>query len=291
MPATPTGSRWRVIAHSERGASHIRNNLPNQDAVQPSVPPDGGAPVVLAVADGHGSPKSFRSETGASFAVDSAVSVCCDFLESFRDAPATVIKNSAEQQIPRRIIEKWNQQVDQHLSANPFSAAELALVPQGRYPVAYGSTILLVAITDQFLLFFQLGDGEMLVVSDTTGEVTHPIPRDEALIANETTSLCMKNPRPEFRFRFQYAKDSPAGLILLSTDGYPNSFSSPDGFLKVGTDLLEILRTDGGDSVERDLPGWLREASAVGSGDDVTLGIVYRFEPPLVLPREAKDNP
>jgi len=289
MPPGTKPPRWRVIAHSEQGASHVRRNLSNQDAVKSSMPSDGSAPIVLAVADGHGSPKSFRSEIGASFAADSAVTVCCDFLERIRDASATVIKNSAEQQVPRRIIDKWKQQVDQHLSANPFSAGELELVTQERYPVAYGSTVLLVAITNQFLLFFQLGDGEILMVSDT-GEVTRPIPKDPALIANETTSLCMKNALPEFRFRFQHANDPPPGLVLLSTDGYPNSFSSQDGFLKVGTDLLEILRTDGGDSVERDLPGWLRDASTLGSGDDVTLAIVYRVEPLLGVPSEANDN-
>jgi hypothetical protein len=114
--------------------------------------------------------------------------------------------------------------------------------------------------------------------------VTRPIDRDELLIANETTSLCMDDPFPDFRFRFQYVGDSPPGLILLSTDGYPNSFRSQDGFLQVGTDLLDILCTDGGDSVEKDLPGWLREASSGGSGDDVTLGIVYRLAPPLRRP-------
>jgi hypothetical protein len=133
----------------------------------------------------------------------------------------------------------------------------------------------------------------MLVVSDSSGEVTRPIPRDEALIANETTSLCMENPLPEFRFRFQYVRDNPPGIVLLSTDGYPNSFRSQEGFLKVGTDLLEMLRTDGGDSVENDLPGWLQEASTSGSGDDVTLGIVYRLEPSLRRPDVAPlaENP
>jgi hypothetical protein len=244
----------------------------------------------LAVADGHGSPKSFRSDVGAFFAVDSAVSVCSEFLGSIRDASASVIKNSAEQQIPRRIIDKWKQKVDQHFNANPFSPDELKLVAKERYPVAYGSTILLAAISDQFLLFFQLGDGEMLVVSDRSGEVARPIPRDEALIANETTSLCMEDPLPEFRFRFQYVRDTPPGIILLSTDGYPNSFRSQEDFLKVGTDLLGMLRTDGGDSVEKDLPGWLQEASNSGSGDDVTLGIVYRLEPPLGEPVSASSD-
>jgi serine/threonine protein phosphatase PrpC len=284
MPTTTKAFRWRVIARSEQGASHIRNNLPNQDALQPFVLPDGKPPVVLAVADGHGSPKSFRSDIGARYAAESAVSLCSEFLRSIGDASPSAIKNSAEQQLPRQIIETWKQRVAQHFKENPFSQAELNLLAQERYLMAYGSTLLMAAISDTFLLYFQLGDGEMLVVSDATGEVSRPIPRDEALIANETTSLCMDNPLPEFRFRFQYFPESPPGIVLLSTDGYPNSFRSQDDFLKVGTDLLKILRTEGGDAVERDLSGWLREASSGGSGDDVTLGIMYRLEPPLWQP-------
>lgn len=272
--------RWRVIAHTEQGASHVRNNLPNQDAVQPFVLSGGRPPVILTVADGHGSPKSFRSDIGSRFAVESASRLCSAFLQSIGSASPSAIKNSAEQQLPREIIATWKQKVEQHFKENPFSQAESDVLSPQKYLMAYGATLLIAAISDTFLLYFQLGDGEILVVSDS-GEVSRPIPKDESLIANETTSLCMDNPLPAFRFRFQYFPEIPPAIVLLSTDGYPNSFRSDEGFFKVGTDLLEILRTDGGDTVERDLPEWLREASSGGSGDDVTLGIIYRLEPPL----------
>jgi hypothetical protein len=275
VSSTTKNFRWGVIAHSEQGAAHVRSGLPNQDAVHQEVAPDGKPPIVLTVADGHGSPRSFRSDIGSRFAVEVAATACSHFLHGIGAAAPSVVKNAAEQQLPRQIIATWKQRVADHFNANPFSPAEAELLPPERYLVAYGATILIAAITDSFHVYFQLGDGEIIAVSDA-GEVSRPIPNDATLIANETMSLCMENPLPALRFRFQYFPETPPALVLLSTDGYPNSFQSEEDFFKVGTDLLEILRTDGCGAVERDLPGWLRDASDKGSGDDATLGILYR---------------
>ena len=63
-------------------------------------------------------------------------------------------------------------------------------------------------------------------------------------------------------------------LILLSTDGYPNSFRDEAGFLQVGSDILRLIRENGLASVNDQLAGWLRDSTRAGSGDDVTLGIL-----------------
>jgi len=234
---------------------------------------------ILAVADGHGSLKSFRSQTGSKFAVEEAVRLCCEFLSDMKDADLSTIKKSAEQLLTRYIIDAWKKRVLNHIIENPFSQPELGVLPKEKEKrdLAYGSTLLVAAVTDRFLIYFQIGDGEILEVSDKDGQVIRPIPKDESLIANETTSLCMENPLPEFRFRFQnIAESPPPRIILLSTDGYPNSFKTEEGFFKVGTDLLDILQKEGCKAVSQQLPEWLQEASNLGSGDDMTLGILYR---------------
>ena len=87
----------------------------------------------------------------------------------------------------------------------------------------------------------------------------------------------MENAHRMFRFRFQHLQEASPALIMMSTDGYSNSFSSDADFHKVGPDLLRILRTDGPQEVSGLLAGWLSEASAKGSGDDVTLGVIYNL--------------
>lgn len=68
-----------------------------------------------------------------------------------------------------------------------------------------------------------------------------------------------------------------------------NSFSDSAGFLKVGSDLLEMLRADGFDSINASLRGWLEEATRSGSGDDCTLGLICRMDA-LSRPEGAASN-
>jgi len=287
-----TNIHWQVAVHTMRGASHLRSELPNQDAIQASRLPDGLPPIVLAVADGHGSLKSFRSDCGSQFAVEVAVEVCRKFLDdNFRET--SVIKQRAEQQIPRDIFRRWYQRVDKHHARYPFTEEELegqanslgkiesdGVASDQQIRLAYGTTLLAVLVERDFAIYFQLGDGEILEVSEA-GEVTHAIPRDESLIANETSSLCQEEVLKDFRCRIRFFQNSPPAIILLTTDGYPNSFASFPEFLKAGTDYLRMFQKDGFDSVNQSIPGWLEEASREGSGDDITLGLLVRAEPRL----------
>ncbi|MEJ7701142.1 MAG: protein phosphatase 2C domain-containing protein [Pyrinomonadaceae bacterium] len=82
------------------------------------------------------------------------------------------------------------------------------------------------------------------------------------------------------RFSFSRAENFPEqspAMILLSTDGYLNSFSSEAGFFQAATDIQDMLRAENGfDAVSENLKGWLEEATQMGSGDDCTVGIIYR---------------
>jgi serine/threonine protein phosphatase PrpC len=282
--------KWRTIQQSVRGASHKRLQLPNQDAIGAWQPQDDLAPVVMAVSDGHGSAKSFRSDVGAQLAAEVTLAICRDFLERVGDSAPSVVKQFAEQQLPSRLVACWKQKVDEHFRDKPFSDAELdrlegeagptarrTAMAEGKHLTAYGATLLVVMVTDSFVVYLQLGDGDIVTVSESTGDASWVLPRDVELIANETYSLCLDNAVSSFRIRFQRISDSLPSLFLVATDGYVNSFEDESGFLKAGSDILELLHTQGIDGVERDLPNWLDEASGAGSGDDITVGLIYRI--------------
>ena len=63
---------------------------------------------------------------------------------------------------------------------------------------------------------------------------------------------------------------------MLSTDGYANSFADDAGFYQAGTDLLMAIRRLGIRRVTYRLKKWLRSTSELGSGDDITVGLIYR---------------
>lgn len=197
------------------------------------------------------------------------------FLNSQDDVDnLSLIKHAAEEWLPRALVRNWSEAVYEHLQTDP-------LTPEDRLgaesSVAYGATLLVAAVTERFICYLQLGDGDILTVNDR-GEVSQPLAKDERLFANETTSLCAVDAWRDFRVNFQPLSQSHPALVLLSTDGYPNSFRDESGFLQVGSDLLRMIRERGLAHVDADLAGWLRDSTHAGSGDDVTLGILSSLD-------------
>jgi serine/threonine protein phosphatase PrpC len=293
-------ARWKVFAASVRGATHVRQQLPNQDACLFEVGTDGAPPLFVAVSDGHGSERCFRSDVGARLAVETALSECRACLEGSNAASPTEIKDTIERRFLGHLVRAWRRRVALHADEHPFTPEEISRIAGSVAPPderrlsdeqvihAYGATLLVLILTEQFALYLQLGDGEMLVVgespscgnpSEIFAEVSRPLPKDESLIANETTSLFRNDAEHQFRVRLQFFDAQPPALILLCTDGYSNAFESPAGFEQVGGDLLRALREQGGETISQGFAEELDHVSRVGSGDDVTAAVVFRDDP------------
>lgn len=279
---------WRVVGQSVRGASHERSGLPNQDAVGWSPQTGTGMPLVVAASDGHGSARYFRSQTGARLAVETAIEVAISFLDGRSGGGnLSLVKRTAEEWLPKMLVRRWREAVREHVESNPLNEIEIAQLDEIRVASssrkpgdedllrAYGATLLLAVVTGTFILYMQLGDGDILSVSER-GEVSRPLPGDERLFGNETTSLCAFDAWRDFRVCFQTVANTPPALILLSTDGYANSFRHEADFLKVGSDIFEMIRVDGLGHVSESLEEWLAESTRAGSGDDVTMSILCR---------------
>ena len=271
--------RWQATGQSVRGAAHERSGMPNQDAI--CWRPDSGSSLVLSVADGHGSSRYPRSHIGASLAVEIATQLVHDFLSGQADAEnLSLVKRAAEEWLPQALVRAWREAVSDHIKANPLSEIELDALGRGNGDLtkAYGATIVTAAVAERFVLYLQLGDGEILTVTDQ-GAVSKPLVKDDRLFANETTSLCTADAWSDFRVSFQPITHEQPALILLATDGYPNSFRDEAGFLKVGPDILKTIREEGLGRVKDNLERWLSDSTRAGSGDDVTLGILCSFMP------------
>jgi len=289
MTDKKTLTEWRIIGETVPGASHIRAGIPNQDSILYVRESNRTLPIVLSVSDGHGSPKCFRSDRGSRFAVKKAAYLISEFLDERRGNFDTgEIENKGKEYLPQEFVKRWREAVEADLKKEPFTEKEFENLEkksdtrarklvEDNPLLAYGATSLTVAMEEDFILYLQLGDGDMLNVS-ASGEVMKPLPEDPRLLANETTSLCLPKAENDFRFLVQKIPDEqPPAMILLSTDGYLNSFSSEAGFFQAGTDILEMLRAKNGfDAVSENLKGWLEEATRMGSGDDCTVGIIYR---------------
>lgn len=277
---------WIVGGATVRGSSHLRTGQPNQDAIADWCGADQTLPAIVAVADGHGGARHFRSEQGARFAVDAAVRTLRELAEHIDALGDDERAQFAAVEIAPKIVEQWRAQVLQHLAAHPIVDTEwrALLANEGEAAVdsvridpllAYGATLLSALVTPSGVVLAQLGDGDILAVAPD-GSTTRPVPADERLVGNTTTSLCQPNAESDFRVVVLPAARAPLAMLMLSTDGYANSFKTDADFLQVGRDLLAMVVSDGFGKVVKQLPGFLEHASQNGSGDDISLGLLYR---------------
>jgi hypothetical protein len=233
-------------------------------------------PAVLAIADGHGSPHAARSADGARMAVETAVGLLRATAEGAAGGGPAGLQELAAR-LPGALVQRWQEAVLRDVESRPLPergapGGVVDLVASEPFPV-YGTTLLAVAALPEVLLLLQIGDGDILTVTGD-GAVARPLPADPRLAGNETTSLGSPDARGDFRVGVISLSDCAPELILVSTDGYANSFRDDGGFRQVGSDLLGLIRKEGLGAVEASLEGWLNEASQQGSGDDVTLGLL-----------------
>ncbi|HEX3551768.1 MAG TPA: PP2C family serine/threonine-protein phosphatase [Thermoanaerobaculia bacterium] len=279
---------FRVGGASERGALHRKKDLPNQDKIDWYQPADGGLPVLLALSDGHGGDSYIRSHEGSRIAVEVALAVGRELAEQADDTHESKVKQEAEDRLLKRIVSEWLERVGEDLRARPITEEEWESLAtagpkvldrlQKDERIAYGATLLLVIVTRRFLVFCQLGDGDILRI-DPDGETQIVFPTSPDHVGEDTASLCMANAWREFQVQVVPIQDRHPPLILASTDGYSKSFVSTADFCRVGSDYLEMIRRDGVDAVQEQIPRFLAEASQGGSGDDISLGFIRCSEP------------
>lgn len=267
---------WQTLISSVRGAAHLRQGLPNQDAFF-SVQDRKNNVVIMAVADGHGSPHYVRSQVGSRLAVRETVSGLYNWYKTYKfPINFSRLKYDAISTVPRMLVKKWSLAVQNHLQYCHLSPDEQEQI-NGHLPAenSYGTTLLVVLLTRSFVVYWQLGDGDILHVQPN-GVVIRPLPKNEQLLANETFSLCQKEAWYDFQCRFQRLEREFPQLILLATDGYANSFSQEEDFLQVAEDLCKLSRKKGINHIQQQLPTWLQETSIRGSGDDITVGLIFQ---------------
>jgi serine/threonine protein phosphatase PrpC len=252
---------WHIIGETARGITHLRLNKPNQDAwgfVQSA------HYTCLAVADGHGSDKHYHSDIGAKTAVTTALELLSLFAEQPFDLKR--IKQSADY-LTSKLIQTWREAID--------DIDEQNTPVKSRYSV-YGTTLIAVLLTQHYVIYLQIGDGDLIVL-DAEGKAKQPLSRRTQFIANETYSLGSDDALHHLEMKihfFQYC--APPALVFLATDGYANSFADNFALCQAVQDFQVQIMNHGAKAIQACLPEWLHETSELGSGDDVTVALLVR---------------
>ena len=250
-----------AFARSAMGFSHRISGLPNQDRYSVSYLPEQKGRRnddlikvrVISVADGHGSPKCKWSHIGSQIAVDVFFTLVSDIYSESPDEMNKFFDNLSSIRhdiLPKRIVKCWQElviadyfkKVNKNPSLQPNDPNDLS-----RYPEIferYGTTLLGLVLTDDFYFAIQIGDGDILAISQN--EYPERVIKIEKLLGVETKSLSSVDAWIDFEAVpiKPLNKNEMPTLFLLSTDGLANSYKNDEEFFKIGNDYLDLLRAN-----------------------------------------------
>jgi len=235
--------------------------------------------IIMAIADGHGSKACPYSKSGSSIAVN----VFCKIMDKFHTSYAenlemllTYLNREGDTKVAQDIDAEWKRRV---LKVHTKQKREVPLTEAGEKNKAeiykqYGSTLVGMMITPLFIFAFQLGDGDISIVS--RNGLDHLL-ESEKILGVETHSLSKIDSwkRAVSVVRRRTAGSGLPYMLMLSTDGFANSYKSTDEFQKTCLDYFGMIEQHGAGTVAANLKGWLDETSAMGCGDDITVLIAY----------------
>jgi hypothetical protein len=264
------------------GASHRRRGVAGQDSAAAASlrSGDGLAVQVMAVADGHGSPRHRRSEVGSRLACATALAEVRATLEAsrLRDGGPWARRRWHRwlaRDLPAAIHVAWLRAVEadwRRREAEPFS------------PVLYGSTLAVVVMTPCWWGYTGLGDWDLVVVE---GPERARLASEERGVdprgGERTLSLCLEAAPTLFAARSRLHPLPRLGeggrfAVVLSTDGIRKSCLTDDDFLLLCAWMAGSATTPNqlaatGDHRQQELGEALDRISSQGSGDDVTVAL------------------
>ncbi len=282
---TTTTPAWRVAAAEATGAHHIANGMLHEDAwaVQPTTSRTRDeATFAVAVADGHGHARHFRSSVGSKLAVRVASEMGAALAaELSGETDADRVESVLRTRFGPGVVGSWRDEVDKHLRANPVTPEEHSAAGLPAKPTfedllyGYGATLLVAVAAGPWLLCLQLGDGDFFLV-EADGTVARPLPIDPRLDGLRTTSLCQPDAVQSIRYAVVPVTKRRIGAVMLATDGYGNAQVRNDWEDAFGADLAGLAKEHGIGWIGEQLPAWVRQcASSEGSGDDVTVALLF----------------
>lgn len=270
----------QVFGVSVQGASHIRSGRECQDSLK-KVVRDSGA-VILAVADGHGSDSCPYSKTGSFAAVNVFCKIMDDYLETYtgqQEMLFTFLKREGDTKIAQEIDAEWKRRI---LRLHTKCKREIPMREDGGKDKEavyrlYGSTLLGLVITEEFLFAFQLGDGDIMKVSEAG---IYNVIEPDKILGTETHSLSKAESwkKAITLIRRREENEKRPVMYMLSSDGFSNSYRDDGEFQKTCLDYYALLKEHGVKAVSDQLKVWLQETSEMGCGDDITALFAYETQ-------------
>lgn len=256
--------RWRIATATAPGSSHLKDALPNQDAVACRLVEVGiGEIVVAAVADGAGS--ASRSDEGSRTAVDAAVATIVDGINR---QPAAAFGERLAESLARDAVKQARIAVERYGLRHNVPVRELA------------STLIVAFASDDLVTAAQVGDGAVIAFNISGGEARTLCDAHTGEYANETTFITSRS-QPDSIADVGHAAGYDYDALALITDGLQNlalKMPEREAFLGFWNPMLnDLVHTDEPEAVPERLHAFISgERVQSRTTDDVTIAIAAR---------------
>lgn len=248
---------------SFRGNAHIKNNMPCQDA---SGYLKGDNYSILSVADGHGDSAYFRSDIGSYLAVKTSLS----FVNSFiLEHGLQKWSNSIEKKFKNGLVSSWYNAVDNHVNNHPFDSNERSLLFNAKDQKAYGTTLIVVVVSESFSLLVQVGDGRIASIDNNGVVDLNPHHFYDDLDSNSEFELTSSLAQDNINFRFLPVDSDIPYSYALFTDGLEKAFNPSNLSQRI---LASAILSQIEDKWYISVADMINDCS-IREGDDVSLAL------------------
>ena len=255
---------WRVAVATAAGSSHLRDNIPNQDAVECRLVQVGRSQVVaIAVADGAGSAP--RSDEGSHIAVRAALDAIAAGVNRL---PNAAFSKPVAQSLARDAIKQAKYSVHRYCRQRNVPARDLA------------STLIVAFASDYLMTAAQVGDGAVIAFNLDGGAARTLCDAHTGERANETTFITSHS-RPHEIASVGHVSRYDYDALALITDGLQNlalKMPEREAFPGFWNPILQDLaQTDAPEAVPDRLLSFISgQRVQARTADDVTIAIAVR---------------
>lgn len=199
---------YDVFKCSVVGYKNILKKGKSQDYIDYKIYNEG---VICTVADGHSTSYFEYSDKGSELACKAGIEV----LEKYINKDKDYLENELNEfHIQKKVYERWLELVNEHFkSINP-------VVFKTQY-IKYSTTLICVLATDKFILFLNIGDGNIVIKNKD--KYKKLIKNDNVHIVN---SFGRNNAYINLNYRLEDIENYKNTNIILFTDGFEDSFKN-----------------------------------------------------------------
>lgn len=200
--------KFNIIKKSIIGYKNLLKGFQSQDYIDYK---EDEKYIICSIADGHSTTFFKHSLDGAKFACKASIDILS---ENYNMDIEKLEKKLINYEIQKQIDIKWRDLVSKHYKKIYPNVFKIEYIK-------YSTTLLSVLITDKFILYLKLGDGD-IVIKNSQGYKS-VIETKDNLIVN---SLGRDGEYKNMIYKLEKIKEKEDINIALFTDGYSNAFKN-----------------------------------------------------------------